>query len=249
LNWDNVAGWYDKHVGDKGSDYHEQLVIPGAIKLFSPQKGEKILDVGCGPGILSNYLRNLGHTVVGLDIHPDLPANDPNFINCDINLPWPIENSSFDLVITTDVPEHVYDPAHILREAKRVVNSDGKLIFGVPNHFDLRQRFRSLLGKGIIHWDHVRFGENAWNYAPIRFFSLPELYSVFQANGWNPKISQFNFMGCGIIPTRFTPAFFRLFLLKSWPNLFSGKFIFLLSKETNPTNNTCIHLAKTPKGL
>jgi len=67
LNWDNVAGWYDKHVGDKGSDYHEQLVIPGALKLLSPQKGEKILDVACGQGVFSRQLASLGAEVSGVD--------------------------------------------------------------------------------------------------------------------------------------------------------------------------------------
>lgn len=216
---------------------------------FENGKKLKILDVGCGPGLLGAHLRTLGHTVIGLDIYTANQSEDKNFINCDINLKWPVEDDSFDLVIATDVPEHVYDPAHILREAKRVLNSAGKLIFGVPNHFDLRQRIRTLLGKGIIHWDHVKFGENAWNYAHIRFFSLTELYTTFRANNWNVTTSQFNFMGCGIIPTRFTPNFIRLFLLKSWPNLFSGKFIFLLSKETDLPNNPFIYITKTPKGL
>ncbi len=216
---------------------------------FEGDKKFKILDVGCGPGMLGNHLRNLGHTVIGLDIYTEPAVENKDIINCDINLKWPVEDGNFDLVIATDVPEHVYDPAHILREATRVLNSTGKLIFGVPNHFDLRQRIRTLLGKGIIHWDHIRFGENSWNYAHIRFFSLVELYTTFRANGWGADISQFNFMGCGIIPTRFTPTFIRLWLLKSWPNLFSGKFIFLLSKEINSSNNKFIYLTKTPKGI
>ncbi len=216
---------------------------------FESGKKLKILDVGCGAGILTNYLRSLGHTVIGLDIYTDNQIQSADFINCDINVSWPVADKDFDIVIATDVPEHVYDPAHILRESDRVLNENGKLIFGVPNHFDLRQRLRSLAGKGIIHWDHVRFGENAWNYAHIRFFSLHDLYPVFASNGWNADISQFNFMGCGIMPTRFTPAFFRLWLLKKWPNLFSGKFIFLLSRKTDNSKANCIYLSKTPKGL
>jgi len=66
-SWNKVASWYDKHVGDKGSDYHQQLVIPGAVKLLAPQKGEKILDVACGQGVFCRQLASLGAEVSGVD--------------------------------------------------------------------------------------------------------------------------------------------------------------------------------------
>ena len=231
--------------------FHEIDNYEKVKRLVDFEQGPKlsILDVGCGPGVLGRHLRNLGHTVTGLDIYTDQTADKDHIINCDINLAWPVADASVDIVITTDVPEHVYDPTHILHEAYRILKPNGKLIFGVPNHFDLRQRLHTLLGRGIIHWDHVRFDESGWNYAHIRFFTLPELYAGFRANSWNPDISQFNFMGGGIIPTRFTPSFIRRFLVKTWPNLFSGKFIFLLSKKMDETDNKSIYLTKTPKGL
>jgi len=60
-------------------------------------------------------------------------------------------------------------------------------------------------------------------------------------------------MGGGIIPSRFTPKFLRQFLVKSFPELFSGKFTCLCqlknqgsAKSTEPEY---VILDKTPLGM
>ncbi|WP_367874642.1 class I SAM-dependent methyltransferase [Luteolibacter sp. Populi] len=50
--WDQVAGWYDKLVGDRGSDYHRNVILPTAMRLLAPAAGEKVLDLCCGQGVL-----------------------------------------------------------------------------------------------------------------------------------------------------------------------------------------------------
>ena len=39
--WDQVAGWYDKLVGDRGSDYHRNVILPAAMRLLAPSPGER----------------------------------------------------------------------------------------------------------------------------------------------------------------------------------------------------------------
>ena len=50
--WDPVAAWYDKLVGETGSDYHRQLIIPAAMEMLSIRPGESVADVCCGQGVL-----------------------------------------------------------------------------------------------------------------------------------------------------------------------------------------------------
>lgn len=60
------AETYDRHgrfVATLASD---------VLNLLSPEPGERILDLGCGDGFLSEQIRRLGATVVGLDSSPDL---------------------------------------------------------------------------------------------------------------------------------------------------------------------------------
>jgi SAM-dependent methyltransferase len=45
------------------------------LELLAPQRGEHILDVGCGDGVLTKRIADLGCTVVGVDSSPDLVAS------------------------------------------------------------------------------------------------------------------------------------------------------------------------------
>ena len=207
-------------------------------RLFDFERGGlKILIVGSGFGELDERLRSLGNTVVGMDINVSEKNHSAGerggFIECDITAPWPeqLRGAGFDLAVMTDVPEHVYDPKFLIDEAARVLAPNGKIIFGVPNAFDIRQRIALLRGKGIVHWDNLRYGEPAWRYAHVRFFTFGDVLDIVNASGWRAERVQLNFMSGGIVPRRMLPPFVRRALLKFWPGLFSGKFIVLMSRD------------------
>lgn len=74
--WDQVAGWYDKLVGDGGSDYHRHVILPAAMRLLAPAPGEKILDVCCGQGVLIPLmLEAKAGAVTAVDASPKLIAS------------------------------------------------------------------------------------------------------------------------------------------------------------------------------
>ena len=73
-SWDRVATWYDGWVGDRGSAYHRQLAIPAVLDMLQPQRGEEIIDVGGGQGVLAPYLIEAGSGVTVLDGSPKLIA-------------------------------------------------------------------------------------------------------------------------------------------------------------------------------
>ena len=66
-SWERVASWYDGWVGDHGSAYHQQLAIPAVLDLLQPQRGEEILDIGGGQGVLAPYLVEEGAHVTVVD--------------------------------------------------------------------------------------------------------------------------------------------------------------------------------------
>ncbi len=74
--WDQVAGWYDKLVGDGGSDYHRHVILPAATRLLAPAAGEKILDLCCGQGVLFPPLLETNVVgITGIDASPKLIAS------------------------------------------------------------------------------------------------------------------------------------------------------------------------------
>ncbi len=58
--WDPVAAWYDKLVGETGSDYHRNVILPAALRMLHPQSGESIIDICCGQGVLVKPLLDAG---------------------------------------------------------------------------------------------------------------------------------------------------------------------------------------------
>lgn len=73
-SWERVATWYDGWVGDRGSTYHRELAIPAVLDLLQPQRGEEILDVGGGQGVLAPYLGDAGARVTVVDASAKLVA-------------------------------------------------------------------------------------------------------------------------------------------------------------------------------
>lgn len=71
-SWNEVADWYDTLLEDRGNDHYEQVILPGALELLDAKKGERVLDVACGQGILCRRLAAMGCRVVGTDAAPKL---------------------------------------------------------------------------------------------------------------------------------------------------------------------------------
>lgn len=71
-DWNEVAGWYDRLVGDEGSEYQQQVVFPGVLRLLGLEAGGRVLDVACGQGALCRLLQGRGMNVTGVDAAADL---------------------------------------------------------------------------------------------------------------------------------------------------------------------------------
>lgn len=75
-DWGAVAGWYDALVGDAGSEFHREIILPGVLRLLELRRtaervhagrAMEILDVACGQGVLCRKLARMGCRVTGID--------------------------------------------------------------------------------------------------------------------------------------------------------------------------------------
>lgn len=89
------------------------------------KEGSKILDLGCGPAVVSKGFQDFFKSdVFGVDVQ-DTKVEKIPFKKIDgFNLPF--ENDKFDVCLISYVLHHTKDPKKILKEAKRV--SKGKII-------------------------------------------------------------------------------------------------------------------------
>ncbi|HET8986772.1 MAG TPA: class I SAM-dependent methyltransferase [Trueperaceae bacterium] len=66
-SWQSVAEWYDATVGVRGSPHHRKAAIPTVMRLAEVVKGELVLDVGCGQGVLAHHVLKAGARYLGVD--------------------------------------------------------------------------------------------------------------------------------------------------------------------------------------
>ncbi|MDP7724215.1 class I SAM-dependent methyltransferase [Mycobacterium sp. TY814] len=82
-------------------------------------RGDSVLDVGCGTGLLSSYLREMyGAVPTGIDVKDARQADIP-FTEFD-GTSIPFSDNSFDHVILSEVLHHSHDPVRLIAECDRV---------------------------------------------------------------------------------------------------------------------------------
>lgn len=94
----------------------------------------RVLEIGCGTGINTSWLREHADEVVALDSSEGMLAEarrrvagpKARFVVADVTQGWPVE-PGFDLVVATLVLEHVRDLRPVFREARRVLATGGTL--------------------------------------------------------------------------------------------------------------------------
>jgi ubiquinone/menaquinone biosynthesis C-methylase UbiE len=105
--------------------------------LGSRPKG-RVLDLACGPGILSAALAPQADLMVGVDITPEMlrkarqrcgsaGLDNARFLEATAEA-LPFAPAAFGCVVTRLSVHHLQDPATVLREARRVLRPDGSLI-------------------------------------------------------------------------------------------------------------------------
>lgn len=136
--WDPVAAWYDKLVGEAGSDYHQNVILPATLKLLAPQKGEAVIDVCCGQGVLVKPL--LGAEIgkfTGVDASPRLIAAAKTrhggearvrFITADACVPGAWADGTHDAATCLMAVHDVPDPAGMFRNVAKALKPGGRVV-------------------------------------------------------------------------------------------------------------------------
>jgi 2-polyprenyl-3-methyl-5-hydroxy-6-metoxy-1,4-benzoquinol methylase len=190
----SLAGFSEASFGDNRSiapgnyrsfeaTYAVSYVLPKILR-FLPARNLRILDVGCGNGFMVKELADRGHHSLGLD-----PSETGIRIARHSNPKLRFEVASayddlrelvgeVDVVLASEVIEHLYLPKAFLRRAFACLNPGGLLIVTTPYHGYWKNLALSLFN----HWDsHLTVD---WDGGHIKFFSEKTLSKMITEIGF-----------------------------------------------------------------
>jgi 2-polyprenyl-3-methyl-5-hydroxy-6-metoxy-1,4-benzoquinol methylase len=190
----------------------------------------EVIEFGCFTGIVSASLQRLGHHVTASDINFVLEdeQNSAFLISEGVKL-WPhnlavlpltLPSNTFDIIVFTEVIEHLnFNPIPLLCEFSRILKPGGLVYCATPNLASLSNRLRLMRGLGIMNpIDHL-----VWNLTPEtgmsvglhwREWTKSELVALFVEAGFVLKSHHYGL----IVPNKSKPL--RKYMVKLMYDLF-----------------------------
>jgi 2-polyprenyl-3-methyl-5-hydroxy-6-metoxy-1,4-benzoquinol methylase len=160
--------------------------------------GTRVLDVGCGNGFLCGELLRRGCGVVGIDLslqgieiaRRSHPRARFELLAADAQLLETLGEPPFDLVVSTEVVEHLYSPRKYARGCFDALKPGGRFICTTPYHGYFKNLVIALLGKWEAHANPL------WDGGHIKLWSRRTLTHLLQETGF----VNIRFRGAGRIP-------------------------------------------------
>lgn len=131
----------------------------------------RILDFGCGPGVITRYLHGLRPDLqyYAVDV-ADVSARLPEYVTFrQTQDEIPFVDNYFDFVIINQVLEHVVNPLSIMKDVHRMLRKTGRCFVAVPSN-------RAIFAIG----DHNLYSD----YGHVRAFSKTGLIRLFNDSGF-----------------------------------------------------------------
>jgi len=155
-----------------------EVYFPKVLETVTLEKNCKVLDIGCAFGYFLKLCDQLGCDTYGLDISDyaisqarretkaTLYVHDANkglSMFCD---------NTFGLIVLFDVIEHLDSPYLLLKETRRVLRRDGKLVITTPNLTALGRFLKKILGKEHSWYGYIdKTHKNLFTPSSLRLLS------------------------------------------------------------------------------
>ncbi len=225
---------YFSHIPSLAFDRHKFSLI----KKYLPKKSHhtiRFLDLGCGEGHFYQGLKQRGYDYkyLGLEFSQEqvkkarrdgIPVRHAN-----LNEKFPLPDASFDMILASEILEHIYDTELFLEEIHRVLKNDGILFLTTPNIASLGSRLKLLFGIRPAAID-VRVRNTS---AHIHGFTFSDLKSLFYDTGFRIQAYTGTDFYLPFLAKR-TPLFGAICLLLAhiFPSFSAG--FFFVCKKQNP---------------
>jgi 2-polyprenyl-3-methyl-5-hydroxy-6-metoxy-1,4-benzoquinol methylase len=142
------------------------IYLPHVLALCGPlSPGTRVLDLGCGNGAVAGRFLDLGCEVVGVDLSESgievarrtWPSGRFEVLPADEDVLERLGEQPFDLVVSTEVIEHLYAPRSFVQGAFKALRPGGRFVLTTPYHGYLKNLAIALLNRWDRHanplWD------------------------------------------------------------------------------------------------
>ncbi|MDZ7267977.1 MAG: class I SAM-dependent methyltransferase [candidate division KSB1 bacterium] len=161
------------------------------VLVLAPQRGERVLEVGCGNGHRLSLIAAAGATAVGVEASPErLRAARRRFpekmlLQCDLAQPLPLAGGCFDAILCVIVGEHPERMPALLREMQRVLRPGGRIVLSLhyPNIFIAADHHKAPANLEINFYE-VDFEMRS---GPFRFFPQDYVTALHQAGFYDVR--------------------------------------------------------------
>jgi 2-polyprenyl-3-methyl-5-hydroxy-6-metoxy-1,4-benzoquinol methylase len=174
-------------------------IAPRILEILKKLNVKRVLDLGSGNGALCAQISSAGYKVVGVEYDKEgvdvarTTHSEISFYNFGVqDNPATLLNSEqvFDVVVSTEVIEHLFSPHLLPIYARGVLKQGGYLIVTTPYHGYLKNLALAIFGK----WDHHH--TVLWHGGHVKFWSRATLTQLLSENGFEVV----DFSGVGRLP-------------------------------------------------
>ncbi|MBO6865949.1 MAG: bifunctional 2-polyprenyl-6-hydroxyphenol methylase/3-demethylubiquinol 3-O-methyltransferase UbiG [Pseudomonadota bacterium] len=159
------------------------------LSAESPFAGLRLLDIGCGGGLLSEPMARLGATVVGVDAaERNIPVAQAHAAQSGLDIDYrhntaealAAAGEQFDIVLNMEVVEHVADPLAYLTACAQLLKSGGLHICSTLNRNPKSFMMAIVGAEHVMRW--LPKGTHEWS----KFITPDELFDLLSKSGVTP---------------------------------------------------------------
>lgn len=159
------------------------------LRGTTPFAGLRLLDIGCGGGLLSEPMARLGATVVGADAAPrNIPVAQVHAAQSGLDIDYrhttaedlAAAGEQFDVVLNMEVVEHVADPLTYLTACQQLLKPGGLHVCSTINRNPKSYAMAIVGAEYVMRW--LPKGTHDWS----KFITPDELYDLLRNAGLEP---------------------------------------------------------------
>lgn len=211
--------------------------LVGDLLLRSVGPRSVVIDVGCGQGLLWPRVAPIEVRYVGIDVvaYQDFPL-ECEFVEADLNAPWPLGSNYADAVVSIETIEHLENPRAFVREIARIAKPGGLVVISTPNQLSLASKLCL-----VVRNEFLQFQERPGLYpAHITALLETDLCHIALECGLSESLPIYS--GRGRIP--FTQSCYPRFVSRMFPRACSDN-ILLVARKPLPASGQASTLSKS----